>query len=458
MRRHVDLVHAAALRRTRGDVRQAQEVTQQVFIDLAKKSAALARHPALTAWLHRATRFAATNLLREAHRRSTRETAAATDPALAPEPTAAATSARSADWTQLAPVLDAALDTLGERDRQTILLRYFAQKPFAVIAARLDTTEAAAQMRAARALEKLRRALAARGVTSTATALGVALTGHAVSAAPASVAASTLAALATAGNAATAMSISSFLATSLLKHAATGLACATLSGVVTYHAVSRQTSPPPPAASFAPTGPARPATSPNEPRIDPLVSDNAALRARLAALEADLAAEPAGSPRPAAPNAALFRDFSAWTPAALDAVRAAEQTLHRQLDATGLGTTRDWNEEMRRMELEIELEHTLALRLTDAQFHDYIRRKSVTARALERPLTALGATPAEAEAIFAIERDFALAWGAYGGRPSPDTPLHGEWQAARAAADQRLRSALGPARHTAWLAARETYR
>ncbi|MFY7809463.1 MAG: sulfatase-like hydrolase/transferase, partial [Fimbriimonadaceae bacterium] len=57
----------------------------------------------------------------------------------------------------------------------------------------LGLAENTARVRTDRALEKLRRALAARGVTSTASALGLALGAHAVSAAPASVAASTLA-------------------------------------------------------------------------------------------------------------------------------------------------------------------------------------------------------------------------------------------------------------------------
>jgi hypothetical protein len=152
--------------------------------------------------LHRSTRFAAANLHREEHRRRAREESAAreTETLFAPpEPTA--------DWANLAPVLDAALDTLGETDRQTIVLRYFAQHPFADIAARLHTTEAAAQMRATRALEKLRRALQKRGVTSlsTASALGLALGANAVTAAPTTVAACVItqaAALTTTGGAA----------------------------------------------------------------------------------------------------------------------------------------------------------------------------------------------------------------------------------------------------------------
>jgi hypothetical protein len=185
----------------------------------------------------------------------------------------------AADWSQLAPVLDAALATLGETDRETILLRYFEQKPFAAIAAALGTTEAAAQMRATRALEKLRRALAARGVTSTASALGLALTGHAVSAAPSSVAASTLAALASPAALVGAGAGLSFLATMTTSaKCALGLASGLLAfglGWLSAELTPAPASPAPVATPGATQSPA--ALVAPAPAIDP-----AALRAALA--------------------------------------------------------------------------------------------------------------------------------------------------------------------------------
>jgi hypothetical protein len=152
-------------------------------------------------------------------------------------------------------------------------------------------------MRATRALEKLRRALAARGVTSTASALGLALGAHAVSAAPASVAASTLAALAASGTAATSSAIFSFLTMSFLKHAATGLVCASLAGLAVYQFTSSPARAPSPAAPpLAPptpaahlTVPAAPSSPDPDPRLAGLAAENAALRARLAAAETDSA-------------------------------------------------------------------------------------------------------------------------------------------------------------------------
>src|SRR3954470_13891630 len=76
VRRHVDLVYGAALRRTNGDVHRAADVAQQVFTALARDARKLSRHTVLGAWLHTATRNAAVNLMISESRRQARETAA----------------------------------------------------------------------------------------------------------------------------------------------------------------------------------------------------------------------------------------------------------------------------------------------------------------------------------------------------------------------------------------------
>src|SRR5688500_12052918 len=73
VRRRVDLVHAVALRKVGGDTHLAQDVTQRVFSDLARKAADLARHPFLTGWLFTSTHYAATQLVRSEQRRRIRE-------------------------------------------------------------------------------------------------------------------------------------------------------------------------------------------------------------------------------------------------------------------------------------------------------------------------------------------------------------------------------------------------
>src|SRR5438270_283975 len=70
--RHVNLVYSLALRHV-GDQHGAQEVTQTVFITLAKKARQLRHDKALSSWLFQATRLTASNFLRSENRRHRRE-------------------------------------------------------------------------------------------------------------------------------------------------------------------------------------------------------------------------------------------------------------------------------------------------------------------------------------------------------------------------------------------------
>jgi len=72
------------------------------------------------------------------------------------------------DWEKLRPVLDAAMHELKEADREAILLRYFENRQFAEVGAKLGLNENAARMRVERALEKLRTILGRCGVAATA--------------------------------------------------------------------------------------------------------------------------------------------------------------------------------------------------------------------------------------------------------------------------------------------------
>jgi RNA polymerase sigma factor (sigma-70 family) len=192
--RHVDLVYSAALRQMGGDHHRAQEVTQMVFIDLARKAAALHRHPVLAAWLHRSTYYGAAALRRREGRRQKYERAAVS------EAVASADEGEAIAWEGVRPVLDDALNELCERDREAILLRFFSNRPFAEVGRQMSMTENAARMRVERALGKLHALLARRGITSSSAALAAMLAGHGVAAAPLGVAtATTGGALAVAG-------------------------------------------------------------------------------------------------------------------------------------------------------------------------------------------------------------------------------------------------------------------
>jgi RNA polymerase sigma factor (sigma-70 family) len=220
VRRHIDRVYSAALRRVGGDAFLAEDVVQQVFVALARKAAWLSRHPILLGWLHLATRNEAANVVRSERRRKNREREAQTM-----MDTHTPGTDESA-WSQVAPVLDDALDQLSDRDRTAVLFRFAEQRAFAEMGAILQLSEDAARRRVDRALEKLQVILARRGVTSTAAVLGLALANQIVVAAPAALA-GTVTSTALAGAAASAglFSTVTFMSMTKLK---LGLAAAVL--------------------------------------------------------------------------------------------------------------------------------------------------------------------------------------------------------------------------------------
>ncbi|MEO5959139.1 MAG: sigma-70 family RNA polymerase sigma factor, partial [Opitutaceae bacterium] len=208
VRRHLNLVYSVALRQVAGDTHLAEDVTQQVFVALARKAGELAPRPALTGWLYRSTYFAASDVVRVERRRRAREQEVHTMDSNPSGPEA------NADWDKLRPVLDDAIAELAEGDRDAVSLRFLEGRSFAEVGAKLRLTENAARMRVERALDKLHTALGRRGVTSTATALGLALANQAGVAAPAGLAASvTGAALAAGPLAATAGGVIAFMST-----------------------------------------------------------------------------------------------------------------------------------------------------------------------------------------------------------------------------------------------------
>lgn len=219
VRRHLDGVFAAALRRVGGDVQFAEDVAQQVFVALARKTAAVAEIPCVGAWLYTTTRHEAANVVRRERRRKAREQSAYAMNQLEND-------AVAMDWKRIAPILDAAIDQLTASDRAAIVLRFIERRGFAEIGATLQVSADAARMRVERALDKLRDRLRSRGVTSTAVALGLALTAHAAPPAPVAMAANvTSTALA---GAAVATGVSPWLVFMSLTKVQTGIAAAVL--------------------------------------------------------------------------------------------------------------------------------------------------------------------------------------------------------------------------------------
>jgi len=176
VQRHVNLVYSVAYRHV-GIAAHAEEITQAVFIILARKAASLRPDTILEGWLHETTRLTALSFLRGERRRQFREQEAYMQSTLQE-------STGDAVWQQLSPLLDEAMSRLGKKDRDAVILRFFREKSVREVAAALHVNEAAAQRRVLRALEKLHRFFNRHGISSTTAIIAGAISANAVQAAP----------------------------------------------------------------------------------------------------------------------------------------------------------------------------------------------------------------------------------------------------------------------------------
>src|SRR5882724_8908441 len=232
VKRHVNLVYSAALRQANGDAHLAQDVAQTVFSDLARKAGSLARgrdvSSPLTGWLYTSAHFAAAKMVRGENRRRDREEKFMREPIRE--------SAPDADWEKLRPTLDAAMHELKETDRDVILLRYFENRQFAEVGAKLGLNENAARMRVERALEKLRDIFTKRGIT-TATTLASVISANAILIAPVNLAATVTAASITAAGTGTFTLLKIMTATQLKL----GISALVVAGATTAFVIQHQT-------------------------------------------------------------------------------------------------------------------------------------------------------------------------------------------------------------------------
>ncbi|HEX7577540.1 MAG TPA: sigma-70 family RNA polymerase sigma factor, partial [Verrucomicrobiae bacterium] len=176
VQRHIALVHSVALRHT-ANAQHAQDITQAVFVILARKAGTLGRRTVLPGWLYHTARLTAANFQRAETRRVRREQEAFMQSKLEESPT-------DNLWRELSPQLDEAMAGLGTSERDALVLRYFQNKSMAEVGKFLGLEENTAQKRVGRALEKLRKFFMKRGVDSTAAAIAENISAHSIQAAP----------------------------------------------------------------------------------------------------------------------------------------------------------------------------------------------------------------------------------------------------------------------------------
>ena len=181
VRAFTDMVFSSARRITQ-DAALAEDVTQAVFLQLARKGRGLPFEVRPGPWCYRqAVRFAS-NVVRTEVRRRDREQRYVRENSMNHKNTAIQEPEQV--WQVLSPILDEMLAELPEPDRDVIVARYFEKLDMKCYGNRMGISAEAAQKRVSRAMDRLRDLFERRGLKSRATVITLALLGNAVQAAP----------------------------------------------------------------------------------------------------------------------------------------------------------------------------------------------------------------------------------------------------------------------------------
>ena len=157
--RYAALVYGIGLRVT-GDRQMAEDVSQDCFLELARKARVVRENVA--GWLHAVATSRSLNVVRSRRRRALREQAVAGD-------TVAVTE--SAESRELQSLIDRALNGLSDDLRLPIILHYLEGQSQQEVAQRLGINQATVSRRLQRGVERLRRRLGSFGVMTTVAAL-----------------------------------------------------------------------------------------------------------------------------------------------------------------------------------------------------------------------------------------------------------------------------------------------
>jgi RNA polymerase sigma factor (sigma-70 family) len=161
----------AACQRILRDPALAEDAAQEVFLLLVRKLPSLPQQTMLGGWLY----CTACHLARTHQRTQTRRWQRENRPEVMET---LMNPAQDTLWRELEPLLDDAMLTLSERQRELVLSHYFQNNSQRAAAALLGCSESVASRDLAAALEILRRFFSRRGVTVSGAALVTLLTTH----------------------------------------------------------------------------------------------------------------------------------------------------------------------------------------------------------------------------------------------------------------------------------------
>src|SRR5436190_10538748 len=156
LRRHGGLVFGVC-RRSLGNLQEAEDAAQSVFLLFLEKAPRLGRGTVLSAWLYRSAVFVSRNQMRARIRRESPPP----QPAIPEKPA----------WEDVKPHLDDALARLPQRLQDALVVHYLQGKTLVQTAAALDCPVKTLEKRVGKGLERMRRLLAGAGVAISSAAL-----------------------------------------------------------------------------------------------------------------------------------------------------------------------------------------------------------------------------------------------------------------------------------------------